>query len=157
MILGCLSMRIFKIYSTGWGIFCIKICSVFRCPGPQDTIQRLPRLMPFITALYLDNSSFYNFRFQITVFSVKSSSYQYKFLFPRIFGEEISSLKVVSACNCGIADFSGVDFLVNLKELYVANNAVENVFELSDLLNIEVVDLEGWALEEGEIRDKQLS
>ena len=33
-----------------------------RCPGPQDTIQRLPRLMPFITALYLDNSSFYNFR-----------------------------------------------------------------------------------------------
>jgi len=93
-----------------------------RCPGPQDTIQRLPRLMPFITALYLDNSSFYNFR---------------------IFGEEISSLKVVSACNCGIADFSGVDFLVNLKELYVANNAVENVFELSDLLNIEIVDLEG--------------
>ena len=60
----------------------------------------------------------------------------------------------MSACNCGIADFSGVDFLVNLKELYVANNAVENVFELSDLLNIEVVDLEGWALEEGEIQGK---
>ena len=36
-----------------------------RCPGPQDTIQRLPRLMPFITALYLDNSSFYNFRFAV--------------------------------------------------------------------------------------------
>ena len=77
-----------------------------------------------------------------TVFSVKVHHIN-KFLFPRIFGEEISSLKVVSACNCGIADFSGVDFLVNLKELYVANNAVENVFELSDLLNIEVVDLEG--------------
>ena len=39
-----------------------EIFFVPRCPGPQDTIQRLPRLMPFITALYLDNSSFYNFR-----------------------------------------------------------------------------------------------
>ena len=33
-----------------------------RCPGPRDSIQKIPRLMPFITSLYLDNSEFVNFR-----------------------------------------------------------------------------------------------
>ena len=62
--------------------------------------------------------------------------------FVRIFGEEISSLKVLSAVKCGISDISGVDFLINLKELYVSNNCIDSVFELSDLQNIEIADFE---------------
>lgn len=41
-----------------------------------------------------------------------------------------------------MSDISGVDFLINLKELYVSNNCIESVFELSDLQNIEIADFE---------------
>ena len=60
----------------------------------------------------------------------------------RVFGEEVSSLKVLSVCNCGISELHGIDFLVNLKELYAADNAINNVLDLSELHHLSIADLE---------------
>ena len=63
-------------------------------------------------------------------------------MFSRIFGEEVSTLKILSVNNCGISELHGVDFLVGLKELYAANNAISNVLDLSELHHLAVLDLE---------------
>merc|ERR1719192_594438 len=77
-----------------------------RCSGPHDSLRRVPRLMPFLSSLYLDNSIIPNFR---------------------VFGEEVPSLKVLSVCSCGLTELFGADFLVSLTELYAARNSINNV------------------------------
>ena len=65
-----------------------------------------------------------------------------KYLHCRVFGEEVSSLKVLSVCSCGISELHGLDFLVNLRELYAAYNCINNVLDLTDLHHLTIVDLE---------------
>ena len=60
----------------------------------------------------------------------------------RVFGEECASLKVLSVCACGIGELHGLDFLVNLRELYAAGNSISNVLDLTDLHKLTIVDLE---------------
>ena len=60
----------------------------------------------------------------------------------RVFGEEVSSLKVLSVTSCGISELHGIDFLVNLKELYASDNLINNVLDLSDLHHLTILDLE---------------
>lgn len=63
-------------------------------------------------------------------------------LYFRVFGEETPSLKVLSVCACGLNELHGLDFLVNLRELYAACNAISNVLDLTDLHKLTIVDLE---------------
>ena len=51
-------------------------------------------------------------------------------------------MKVLSVCSCGINELHGLDFLVNLRELYAACNAISNVLDLTDLHKLTIVDLE---------------
>ena len=37
----------------------------WRCSGPHDSLRRVPRLMPFLSSLYLDNSIIPNFRWNL--------------------------------------------------------------------------------------------
>ena len=60
----------------------------------------------------------------------------------RVFGEEVSSLKVLSVNSCGISELHGIDFLINLKELYASDNLINNVLDLSDLHHLTILDLE---------------
>lgn len=63
-------------------------------------------------------------------------------MFFRVFGEEVSSLKVLSVTSCGISELHGIDFLINLKELYASDNLINNVLDLSDLHHLTILDLE---------------
>ena len=49
---------------------------------------------------------------------------------------------MLSVCSCGISELHGLDFLVNLRELYAAYNGINNVLDLTDLHHLTIVDVE---------------
>ena len=75
IILKFLENKIFWPWQRPWPIAerksgwkCEKAAIMFpqwRCSGPHDSLRRVPRLMPFLSSLYLDNSIIPNFRWNL--------------------------------------------------------------------------------------------
>lgn len=53
-------------------------------------------------------------------------------------------------CRCELKDLAGMAAFDNLKELYASYNEVSDLFDITYLYNLEVLDLEGNKVEEEE-------
>ena len=64
----------------------------------------------------------------------------------RDLGTSFRNLRVLWVCRCDLKDLSGIVALEALTELYASYNYVDDLFELSQLMNIKVADFEGNAI-----------
>jgi len=86
----------------------------------SDNLSIVAACVPRLTTLKLDNS-------RITSL--------------RVLGDEMSHLKTLSVCYCGLSDLDGINYAPNVVNLVAPHNAVTDVYPLTELRRIQTVDL----------------
>ena len=86
----------------------------------SDNLSIIATCVPRLTTLKLDNS-------RITSL--------------RVLGDEMTHLKTLSVCHCGLTDLDGVNYAPNIVNLVAAYNAVTDVYPITELRRVRTVDL----------------
>ena len=62
--------------------------------------------------------------------------------FSRILGDELSRLRTLSVCYCGLEDLDGINYVPNIVNLCAADNHINDVYPITELRRIHTLDLE---------------
>ena len=62
----------------------------------------------------------------------------------RILGDELSRLRTLSVCYCGLEDLDGINYCPNIVNLCAADNNINDVYPITELRRIHTLDLEKY-------------
>ena len=66
----------------------------------------------------------------------------YCFPYYRVLGDELSRLRTLSVCYCGLEDLDGINYCPNIVNLCAADNQINDVYPITELRRIHTLDLE---------------
>jgi len=97
------------------------------CPNSSDNLSVLSYATPGLNTLRLDNSRIQSLR---------------------VLGDELSRLRTLSVCYCGLQDLDGINYCPNIVNLCAADNQINDVYPITELRRIHTLDLENNDFEE---------
>jgi len=97
------------------------------CPNSSDNLSVLSYATPGLNTLRLDNSRIQSLR---------------------VLGDELSRLRTLSVCYCGLEDLDGINYCPNIVNLCAADNRINDVYPITELRRIHTLDLENNEFEE---------
>ena len=63
----------------------------------------------------------------------------------RVLGDEMSRLKTLSVCYCGLEDLDGISYAPNLVSFCATDNQISDAYPVTELRKIHTLDLEKYA------------
>ena len=96
-----------------------------------------------ISALFCVVNEISSIIFCVLYSNIDLNTILHAFVF-RILGDELSRLRTLSVCYCGLEDLDGINYCPNIVNLCAADNNINDVYPITELRRIHTLDLEKY-------------